>query len=236
MPELKIVKPSDTRWLAHERCVKAVKSSYSAIVGALEHIYQDSHEPEALWIKKALCKKSTIAAIYLLDYVLPQVAKLSRALQTEHLDLSIISSLVDATLNSLDDAMLHVPGANWVLELLDAREDLEIATEEKVTQLDIFSFQDKVSKPFVCLVKDNISSRLASSKDVLTSFSIFDPKKILKLTSPELPSYGEDSVKILTDRYAKNLPAETVLGVEFVKEAIISRCLYRMENVLSTNL
>ena len=26
LPELKIVKPSDTRWLAHERCVKAVKS------------------------------------------------------------------------------------------------------------------------------------------------------------------------------------------------------------------
>ncbi len=25
LPELKIVKPSDTRWLAHERCVKAVK-------------------------------------------------------------------------------------------------------------------------------------------------------------------------------------------------------------------
>ena len=23
-PELKIVKPSDTRWLSHERCVKAI--------------------------------------------------------------------------------------------------------------------------------------------------------------------------------------------------------------------
>ena len=28
LPELKIVKPSDTCWLAHERCVKAVKASY----------------------------------------------------------------------------------------------------------------------------------------------------------------------------------------------------------------
>ena len=27
LPELKIVKPSDTRWLAHERCVKAVKDT-----------------------------------------------------------------------------------------------------------------------------------------------------------------------------------------------------------------
>ena len=76
-PELKIVKPSDTRWLAHQRCVRAVKASYSAIITALDHIYSESHEPEAVGINKALFKKSTIAAIYLLDYVLPQVAKLT---------------------------------------------------------------------------------------------------------------------------------------------------------------
>ena len=35
LPELKIVKPSDTRWLTHERCVKAVNASYSSIVLAL---------------------------------------------------------------------------------------------------------------------------------------------------------------------------------------------------------
>ena len=111
--ELKIVKPSDTHWLAHERCVRAVKASYSAIITALDHIYSESHEPEALGIKKAICKKSTIAAIYLLDYVLPQVAKLNRALQTENLDLSIISRLLDATLHSIDDAVLS--SSNWVL-------------------------------------------------------------------------------------------------------------------------
>ena len=65
------------------------------------------------------------------------MAKLSRALQTEHLDLSVISTLVEATLNSLDDALL--PAANWVLELLDDCEDLEKATGIKVTLPDITS-------------------------------------------------------------------------------------------------
>ena len=51
LPELKIVKPSHTRWLAHERCVKAVKASYSSIVLALENIYETSHEPEALELR-----------------------------------------------------------------------------------------------------------------------------------------------------------------------------------------
>ena len=110
--ELMIVKLSDTRWLAHEHCIKVVKASYSSIVLALENIYETSHEPDALGLSKALSSHSTIAAMYLLDYILPQVAKLSHALQTKHLDLSLISSLVDATPNSIDDAIL--PSANWV--------------------------------------------------------------------------------------------------------------------------
>ena len=38
LPELKIVKPSDTHWVANEYCVKAVKANYSLIVLALENI------------------------------------------------------------------------------------------------------------------------------------------------------------------------------------------------------
>ena len=84
MLEFKIVKPSDTRWLlAHEHCVKIVKENYCAIVIAFNNIYEETHEPEALGISKALSKKSTISAMFLLDYVLPQVANLSKILQTE---------------------------------------------------------------------------------------------------------------------------------------------------------
>ncbi len=75
MPELKIIQSSDTRWLAHERCVKAVKASYSAIVIALNNIYEETHEPEALGISKALCKKSTVAADFLLDYTVKNTAQ-----------------------------------------------------------------------------------------------------------------------------------------------------------------
>ena len=64
--------------------------------------------------------------MYLLDYILAQEAKLSRALQTKHLDLSLISSQVAATHNSLDDAIYT--SENWVLQLQDAREELKAAT------------------------------------------------------------------------------------------------------------
>ena len=74
LPELKIVKQSDRRWLAHEHCIKAVKASFNSIVMLLK-IYMQH-------LSIALSSHSTIAAIYLLDYILPQVAKLSCAIET----------------------------------------------------------------------------------------------------------------------------------------------------------
>ena len=82
---------------------------------------------------------------YILDYALPQVPKLSRSLQAEKIDLTAIAPLVDATLNTLDDAIL--PAANWVLELLDTKDDLEVATDIKITTEGITSFQDRVANP-----------------------------------------------------------------------------------------
>ena len=61
LPELKVIKPSDTRWLAHERCVKAVKENYEALVVTLDSNYQN--EPEALGLFKTLCMFTTIAAL-----------------------------------------------------------------------------------------------------------------------------------------------------------------------------
>ena len=72
----------------------------------LNNIYKTTHEPDTLGISKALCKKSTVAAIFLLDYILPQVAKPSKTMQADNLDLTAIADLIDATLHVLDDAML----------------------------------------------------------------------------------------------------------------------------------
>ena len=220
LPEMKVIKPSDTRWLSHERCVKAVKASYSAIVITIGQIYETTHEPEALGIHGALCKLSTIAAIYLLDFTLPQVAKLSKALQTEQLDLSLISSLVDATVQSLDDAVL--PGANWVLELLDNIDDLKTATKVTIDADKILSFQNTIAKPFVADLKANITSRFASSNAVVSALSIFDPRKVPKQDSVSLPTYGEESVGKLIAHYGEDREAETVDGEETVKAAMIS--------------
>ena len=54
------------------------------------------------------------------------------------------------------------------------KEDLKAATGIEVTHLDICSFQQRVGKPFIRLIKDNISSQFRSfSKDVFISLSYF---------------------------------------------------------------
>ena len=219
MPELKIIKPSDTRWLAHERCVKVVKENYCAIVIGLNSLYEETHEPEALGISKALCKKSTVSAMFLLDYVLPQVGKLSKTLQTKKYDVTIISSLVEATLSTLDDAL--TPAANWVLALRDIENTLEESTSIKITMDDIKSFQNNVGIPFVSTLKANISSRFGS-QDVVSAFSIFDPKKTPSIDSSDNMNYGKDSLQVLFDQYGSPRTALSLDGGTFQKQAIIT--------------
>ena len=42
LPKLKIVKPSDTRWLSHDECVSTVKKCYGAIVSGLKVFMSNS--------------------------------------------------------------------------------------------------------------------------------------------------------------------------------------------------
>lgn len=130
--------------------------------------------------------------------------------------MTAISGLVDSTLQTLDDALL--PAANWVLELLDAQEEIEAATRIKVTTDAITSFQENVAKPFVTDLKGNISRRF-SSQDIVSSFSIFD---LSKLPQDDLSSYGEKFICTLMEHYGKDLPAKSVEGEEFVMPALVS--------------
>lgn len=217
---MKIIKPSDTRWLAHERCVKSVKASYAALVVTLESNYENFHEPEALGINKVLCKFSTIAALFLVDYTLTNTAKLSKALQAKQLDLTLISTLVDATLESLDDAIL--PAANWVLELLECSGDIQKATGESINTSKIQSFQETVTKPYIAHLKENISSRFSSCHKVTSALEVFNPQKVPSADSASLASYGNEPIKTLLDHYGQDKPAQTILGEETVKPALIS--------------
>ena len=77
---------------------------------------------------------------------------------------------------------------------------MEAAIGITVTMDDISSFQERVTRPFVSDLKENISSRFAS-QDVVSCFSIFDPKKVPSHDSSNVSTYGDDAVKKLFYHY-----------------------------------
>ena len=87
----------------------------------------------------------TLFAIYLIDYILLEVFKLIKSLQTENLDLSIISSLVDPTLHTLEDVLQ--PAAKWVLDFQEVKEMYTNAGISSNSD-DVAVFQGRVKEPF----------------------------------------------------------------------------------------
>ena len=90
-----------------------------------------------------------------------------------------------------------------------------------ITTANITSFQDRVAKSFITMLKNNISSQFAS-QDVVSSFSIFDPKKVPASDTSDLLSYGENSIDLLINHYGVDLCAETVQGDEYIKQVLMS--------------
>ena len=72
---------------------------------------------------------------------------LCKTLQTEKLEITTISGLVDSVLHSLDDAVL--PSANWVLGLIDLKGEIEEATGLKFSTTDIANFLSKEGGTFI---------------------------------------------------------------------------------------
>ena len=131
----------------------------------------------------------------------------------------MISSLIDAVLHALDDAI--TPAVYWVLELLDSMDDLQQATGDIVSTDKIHTFQETVGTPFVALLKENISSWLATH-DIVSALAIFDPRNVPSTKSSQFPTNGKKSIEVLLNYYRKDQFALTLNDEETVKIAVIS--------------
>ena len=97
MPELKVVKPSDTQWLSHERCVKAIRKELPALIITLHKRYDDSGDAEAYGLALALSAYSGVATINLLSVVLDLLTKLNCFMQRKATDLSSLPIILKSS-------------------------------------------------------------------------------------------------------------------------------------------
>ena len=102
-PEIVVTKPSDTRWLARERCVCAVRKTLPALVTTFEKIYENSGDAEAYGLSKLLCTYKFVASLYMLCYILHTVSKLHGSLQSKELNLVTVPVMVSETIKRLQE-------------------------------------------------------------------------------------------------------------------------------------
>ena len=112
-PEIKMQKPSDTRWLACERAVRAVLRSLPALVKTFEDIYNEKGDAEAHGIATLLTKYRTVACIYMLSDVLHTVAKLQGSLQSKEIDLASVPEMVESTTKRLRELKNDASSSTW---------------------------------------------------------------------------------------------------------------------------
>ena len=131
--------------------------------------------------------------------------------------MSVVTSLVDVTLHTLEDAV--APAADWFLELLEECANLETATGTEISHTDITTFPETIAKPLITHLKDNISTRFASSGDILSALSIFDPKKV-SVDSDYLSHYGEASISTLLAHYGIDRSTDFAGHVDYLSNNI----------------
>ena len=175
--------------------------SYTALVVSLDSYYQNFHAPEDLGLYKALSKFTTIAAVYLLDYTLPLVAKLSKSLQTRQLDLSMISSLVDAVLHDWMIPLLqqHIGFWNfWIPRMTFSKRPEKLLVQTRSTHS-----RKQWGHHLEPSLKENISSWLATH-DFVSALAIFDPRNVPSTDSSQFPTYGKKSSEVLLNHYGND--------------------------------
>ena len=170
-PEIKVTKPSDTRWLARERCVQAVRQVLPALVQTFKDIHAESGDAEAYGLSVLLCTYKFVACLYMLCDVLHTVAKLQGSLQTKDLDLSMVPMMVQTIVGRLRELKDHPSSSTWFKDHPQVFSDPKQLgqLEVQITKSDRKSFIQGVYNPCIQSVIDHITSRMQSS-DVFRLF------------------------------------------------------------------
>ena len=219
LPELKVVKPSDTRWLSHERCMRAVRKDLPAIVTTLQQLYETSGDAEAFGLSTLLASFCGIASVFFLSEVLDILARMNASMQKKTGDYSRLQVILDVTLDDLKS--LKSDGAEWSTSTDESCVELEneygieiglhssgSARSKFRSVQDVKEYTEKIATPYIDTLMANIKRRFSNEAvKLLTATSIFNPA-LLPAAEGSLSSYGNEEIRNLADFYGKEATIE----------------------------
>ena len=210
LPELKVIKPSDTRWLSHERCVCAILRVLPALITTLQSIYDECGDAEAYELTLVLRSYSGVATIVLLSAVLELLAKLNCFMQRKTTDFSRLPIVLDGILAELKHLKDNI--AKWcslvgrkVAELTDVHDiSLQEHSVRNSTSKNITNYRLCIAIPYIEKLVSNINNRfLEASVHLLTLSAIFHPASIPK-EEPDFLEYQKLNI-IHNDLYSSTV-------------------------------
>lgn len=169
LPELKVVKPSSTRWLSHERCLKAIHKELPAIITTLQQVFEAEGDAEAHSI---LCSIQGIATIILLGKILNVLATLNCFMQRKSADFArfhiILSSIQEELKSCKLSSAVWCDAVTATVTILETEHGIVVTAPTGMTRRsttstesvsDIGQLQRSVAIPYIELLLENIQNR-----------------------------------------------------------------------------
>lgn len=170
-----------------------------AVLQTLKQLKQDPGQPAAYGLLKKINKVKFIGAVYILKWVLPVLATLSKSFQRGAINYASIKPSIDYSKDKLNDVKNTEEPIKQLKQDLTSGGRLEIL-ELVCTESNFKDLQGLLQKYIKALVK-NIDKRFKSSLPVLSAFSAFDPMLIPNRQSPAFHSHGDAEVKVVADHF-----------------------------------
>ena len=198
-PQLKVVKPSSTRWLSHERCMRAISRELPAIIITLQQLHETTGDAEAFGLCTLLASFTCIASVMLLSEVLDILARMNATMQRKTADFSKLKIMIELTIESLE--ALKDEKSDWcsdtgcAVSTLQTEYGVDIGRHNPGSTRSTFNsinnikaFRKQIDVPYIDTLIDNIKKRFSDEVvKLLVAFSIFNPS-LLPAASTSLSS------------------------------------------------
>ena len=227
---IKSGKPSDTRWLSHERCMRAIRKELPALILALQQLYDSTGDAEAFGLSILPSSFSRVVSVFFLSDVLEILARINVILQRKVADFSKLQIMLQFTCDELKS--LKREKADWcslaesMLAKLETEYEITIGRSFFAKISSIKEYLSHIGIPYIDALLENTNSRFSDSVvKLLVATSIFNPAQ---LPAEESLSYcGLQEIQELTDFYGNEA------SVEYFNETHTSLPLLDREELIS---
>ena len=194
----KLKKACKTRWLSFDKSVEAMKQQYCGVIQTLQELDSKHNDATAAGLLKKMKNAKFIGALYILAEVLPVLSSLSRTFQRSNINFSLIQPQIKATKQHLNKIVEDDIPMDKLQADVDSFTNLGCDITFPPTS---YQQMQSLTRKYVAALSHNNDQRFASSSNVISALSIFDPVNVPGYEADGFQEYGNASLNILAKHF-----------------------------------